>query len=512
METETREKNVNTPIPAYERMAAGWDLIHDLLGGTAAMRAAREKWLPQEPAEKVAAYEVRLGRSILYDALKDTINKLSSKPFSRPLTVEDVPAALEYVEDDVDGNGQSATQLGKELFDDLSTYGKCHVLVDFSRVPENEVGRASIADERKVGARAFLQRVAPPDLVGWRSTPKPGGGSRLDVVRIREIHEEDDGEWGVREVKHVRVVTRDSWQLWRRSPDSEGRETWAVVEEGSHTFGEVPFFTAYSNRTGFLVSEPPLSGLAWLNLAHWQSQSDQRNILRFSRMGLLFRKGVSKAEAEQKIAIGPSSVVTSTNENADMKYVEHSGKAIGAGEADLESLERKMAHLGMQPLVQKAQVTATEKVLDEGRNLTQIQAWIRALERLLRDCYKAAARWHGISEDLIDEMTLDVYSDFTAGVESDKDSELLRKLAEGNKITVRTLLSELRRRGILSDSVDPEEEAAAAAKERDAIGGLPEGDPGDAPVDPAEGDPMPGDEGVGADVLPGPGSRASAGA
>ncbi|HDY86886.1 MAG TPA: hypothetical protein ENH82_02085, partial [bacterium] len=63
---------VMIPSISYERMAEKWDLINDLLGGTKAMQASGEKWLPSEPAESQLAYDARLSRSVLYNGLRDT--------------------------------------------------------------------------------------------------------------------------------------------------------------------------------------------------------------------------------------------------------------------------------------------------------------------------------------------------------------------------------------------------------------------------------------------------------
>ena len=56
MVTPNREISpVGVPCTGYERMSPSWRLIHDLLGGTQAMRDASREWLPQEPAESSTA-------------------------------------------------------------------------------------------------------------------------------------------------------------------------------------------------------------------------------------------------------------------------------------------------------------------------------------------------------------------------------------------------------------------------------------------------------------------------
>ena len=67
-------------------------LVAALLGGTKAMRAAGKKYLPQWPGEDSESYDLRLAVATLFPAYARTIDVLSAKPFSKPVTVgEDVP-------------------------------------------------------------------------------------------------------------------------------------------------------------------------------------------------------------------------------------------------------------------------------------------------------------------------------------------------------------------------------------------------------------------------------------
>ena len=45
--------DVSTPSSTYNSMIDKWEMIHDLLGGTFAMREARDRWLPKESKEVI---------------------------------------------------------------------------------------------------------------------------------------------------------------------------------------------------------------------------------------------------------------------------------------------------------------------------------------------------------------------------------------------------------------------------------------------------------------------------
>jgi hypothetical protein len=42
---------------------------------------------------------------------------------------------------------------------------------------------------------------------------------------------------------------------------------------------DITLVTLYTKRTGFMCGSPPLLNMALLNIKHWQSQSEQDNIL-----------------------------------------------------------------------------------------------------------------------------------------------------------------------------------------------------------------------------------------
>ena len=203
--------NVNEPSLAYKAMSERWELLHDLIGGTARMREAGKTWLPMEPREEALAYENRLERSYLYGALSDTIDKIVSKPFSRPTIVRgELPDAMQAIVDDPSMQGLDFTQFSREVFADAALHGMAHILVDFPRVGEG----LSLAEERAEEVRPYFVHVSPPDLIGWRSERQTGGRERLTEIRIREYRTEADGAWGDKQTERVRVLRDTEWQLW----------------------------------------------------------------------------------------------------------------------------------------------------------------------------------------------------------------------------------------------------------------------------------------------------------
>lgn len=455
------EDNVALPCLAYQEMAKKWELITDLLGGTLAMREAKTKWLPKEQAESDGNYKIRLGRSVLFEALKNAIDRIVSRPFSKPITVGELPENYEWIVSDADGCGMGISQLARKVFQDLVTYGKAHLLVDFTAIPENSEALsgggapATIADEQARGARATIAHVAVPSLIGWEfDGPR---SEQLAEIRLKssQVEKKPGSQYEQTMVERVRVIRRDSFQIWKLEDNGDHADEWKLESEGLMSLGEVPLVTIYANKTGQLSANPPLEGLAWLNLAHWQSDSDQKNILRASRFATLFGRGFDKDTVESGLTVGPFNSVLTDSEVADLKYVEHSGAAIAAGREDLKDIEARMEILGAQPFVERsAQSTATGKEIDSQAGQSAIQDWVRSLESGLLSAIEFVGKW---SKADLSGVKIDVFNDFSAPTKMNLD--FLLKATQGGQMSLETFIRELKRRGQLPEDVDPGEEA-----------------------------------------------------
>lgn len=493
---KTKKDTVEETSLAYDAMAEAWPLLHDLLGGTKAMREAGQQWLPQEPAETSEAYDVRLKRSFLFNAYRDTIARLSNCPFAQPITVTSCPKELEYLISDTDGTGRDLNTLGNECLRDMLIYGLTHLLVDFSNIPQNADPENPVSkeEERAAGARTTMVRICPVELIGWRRFDN--SNDRLSEIRIKYCRNEPKGTYLDEEVSYVKHITTTNWTLYVENKASEkpgangDAPKYVAKDQGSMSLGILPLATGYAGQTGFLTADPPLMDLAWINLCHWQSSSDQRNILRFSRFATLFMKGITKTESDTPLALGPTQLVRSVSEHADMKYVEHTGKAIEAGAKDLLELESQMDALGKQPVVKGGSVkTATEVANNASKTLTELQSWVRNLERLIKDAFALAAKWHRI--ELPADFDVQIFDEFDVSVFGETDLDWILKAWMANLISQKTALQEAVRRGRLSENLDLDDELEATADKQleepaaDPVANDPEADPEADPEEPA---------------------------
>ena len=263
-----------------------WDLISALMGDTQTMRDAKEKFTPKFEAESPTNYDARLNSSFLYNIFKDTTNKASSKPFSVPATVEpELKDDMALFISDVDGTKQDLTSFASNVFKAGVMYGLSHILVDYPS-DNNPMGRTAAQD---TALMPVFSHVLAPQLFAWEYGIIDGN-PMLTEIRIKEVATEKEGTWGSKQVDIIRVLTPNRWQIWRKEP---GKKEYDQSDEGINTLNKIPLVTFYTNRTGFMTAVSPILQLAWMNLAHWQSYSDQRNILHYARVPFLFGSGFS---------------------------------------------------------------------------------------------------------------------------------------------------------------------------------------------------------------------------
>ncbi|MBF0374879.1 MAG: DUF4055 domain-containing protein [Alphaproteobacteria bacterium] len=443
------------PCAGHLRMAGRWELPRALMGGTAIMRAAGQRWLPRHPAESERHYQTRLARTVLRNHFRRAVQTLVGKVFSRPLLLgPDVPAPLVAMMEDVDLTGRHLDVFARDVFADALVHGLSHVLVDYPAVAP---GR-TLAEERATGARPYAVHVRADQVIGWRAERVAGGVERLAQLRIRETAVEPDGRFGERAVERVRVLEPGRWQVWRPvSPDG----AWAVVEEGRTSLAEIPLVTVYAERVGFMEAAPPLEDLAWLNLEHWQIRSDQRNALNVTSFPILAAAGWNR-DGDGQVEFGPNKFLTTGDPAGRFYYVESGGAHLAAGRAELEALEEAMRLFGLQfETTHGGAATATGRAIDAAEGAAPLKAWARAMADALENMLVLFARWQGLGEDG-GSVTTEPESGLPPG---GGDVEALLAARQAGDLSRATLLGELKRRRVLADDVDPAGEAKAVADE-----------------------------------------------
>jgi hypothetical protein len=440
----TKELTVATPHPDVQAMAELWPMPRTLYQGTAAMRGVGKTYLPKEAAESEEAYKARLMRTVLFNAFAKTVNDMAGRVFAKEIVFgEDVPEAIEEWSENIDLTGRHLNVFASDILKDAMQTGLAHILVDS---PANE-GAVTRADQ----GRPYFVHLRAEDVIGWTHV-LTDNGLALETLRFYETVEEKNGIH-VSRVTQIRVLLPNAYQIWRENEKKE----WALVIEGSRDLAEIPLATVYLARTGFMTAKPPLQDLADLNITHWQSSSDQRNILHVARVPILFGAGFPE---DASLVIGSSSLTRASDPASKLSYVEHSGAAIGSGRDDLKDIEFQMQAMGLQLLVSEPGQSATGEVRDDIKENSRLAMWADALKDGIEQALMWMAKIGGLGED---GGEIIVNKDFGIQARGAVDVQSILAAVAAGIISKETAIREFLRRGILSDNIDPTEELEAAA-------------------------------------------------
>lgn len=438
--------DVRKRSPKIESLAGCWPMITALLDGTAAMRLAGKTWLPKWPNEEDAFYQNRLAVATLFPAFSRTVEVLSGKPFSRPVTWDEkvVPARISEMLTDVDLQGTNLHSFLADIFEEAMAYGLCGILVEHPRADKP----LTLAEERKRGLRPYFVKVTANSLLDYDSE-RVNGQETFTMLRFVEVVSERDpeNEFTVREIEQVRVLNPGRWRIYREKPDTtSGALEWQLHDEGTTSLNRITFVPVYGDRRGFMNGRPPLAELAWLNVEHWQSRSDQQTILHVARVPVLFGKKLG----DGPISVGAASAIMSEEDEADLRYVEHSGKAIEAGRTDIIDLEEKMRQIGAELLVIKpGHRTVVQTLADNEAGTSALQRMVCDLTDAARLAMQYLAEWTGEK----DGGHVTIFSDFGATTLAEASADFLVSMYRTRALSDETLFNEIQRRGLINSEL-----------------------------------------------------------
>lgn len=383
------DRTVNTPSAAWQEMEPDRQMVRDLLSGTRAMRNAGTAYLPMTLRETTAAYNIRLNGTYLFPGLRHTIETFVGRVLGQPIDISGVAPQLRPYMEDIDRETNNLTVFARQVFFHSIAYGVSYILVDADELP----AAASLADMTASGARPYFVHVDPQRLIGWRQA---SDGS-VQRIRIRETIFSPQEEWDDdSRVEQVRVIEPERYSLFRRS-ESATTEQWVAVQSGDAP-DIVSVVPLYTGRTGFFTARSPVLDIAWLNLCHWQSYSDQRHIEHIIRVPILHGAGVRQEDVGGILEIGSDRMVL-TGPDARLSYIEHSGEAANVGRKDIDDLEKKISELGAMILNRPPVMeTATKTAIDSAESGASLASMVQSLQDSLNIAIWYMARMLGLSD------------------------------------------------------------------------------------------------------------------
>lgn len=452
----------------FEAMLPYWNMVETILDGTPAMRAAGEKYLPTFPKEIPTDYDYRLKNAKFTNIYRDIVESLAAKPFSKRMTIIDdnVTESVTDLIDDIDGRGNSLHSFAASMMFHGINDAIDWVFVDKPPVPEG----ASRADENEIGARPYWVHIHAKNMLAVYSAVING---KEEFIHAR-ILEKGKARVGFeeKEVERVRILNREllkdgsyapaTFAVWENKKNATTqKDEWVKIQDGPIAIGVIAIvpFIAGRRKSGSWQIVPPMHDAAFLQIEHYQQETNLKSAKEQACFPMLVGNGTLHPVDEEgkpvDIVTGPKTVLISPpnteGQSGSWVFIEPSASSLKFLASEIEVTEQQLRELGRQPLTaQTGNLTVITTAFAASKANTIIQAWVLNLKDTIEQALGLTCLW------LADtcEPKVDIFTDFSVDMESDKAPDFILAAHERNVISRKALIAEAKRRNYLSAEYD----------------------------------------------------------
>lgn len=465
---------ITTRGPHYDYMRDRWDRAYALRGGTQTMRDAGALYLPQFPKESDDNWMRRLRMATLTNFWKRASESMIANMFREPIQYEtELP---DEIVENIDRRGADLTQFAIDVATGIIEDGVVMAVVDYPNAPSS----LSVEDERRLGVRHYAYLIRPRSVIAAHETQVDG--RRQLVYSSWYERKVSISGYDCFEDRMVRMIKRNEageiiWETHRVLAAADGSvnegddASTELYETGEIDFDRVPIVIGYANsvsRDGCFACRPLLDDIAFKNIEHWQSSSDQRNILNVSRFPILVEKTANPDDALLFNAIGPHLKATIGQED-DLKYITAPTDGVEAGWRDLDNILREAQIMALELKLDQSP-TATGRVLDRIEGMSPLQRVATEVEHVVNGVLQIIADWRGQGED---PGRIHINKDFGPTVADSVRVMALKDAVVLGAITMETYLKELQAIDFISQDIDPAQEVMNAKAQDDVLADAP---------------------------------------
>ena len=283
--------------PEYRDSLPEWEKIRNITDAKEVeqyLRTLNPADLSTDNATRNAQYQEN---AIFYAIAGYTARGLTATPFRKEPTFE-APAALEYLEENADGAGNSIYQISQTTVSEAVRFGRGGLYVGF---PPG-TGTESKADD---GDRfATIHAIQPESIINWR-TRTVGAKTVLELVVIQTVEQRPDG-YELKDVDVIRELALDEmglylerlWEVPEGESDWKVTETFIPVDASGNRLREIPFTFVGSENNDSTLDLAPMKDLVAVNIGHFRNSADYEDSVFYAGQAQPWMSGADKAHLE----------------------------------------------------------------------------------------------------------------------------------------------------------------------------------------------------------------------
>ncbi|MDH0749513.1 DUF4055 domain-containing protein [Pseudomonas sp. GD03842] len=257
----------------YTEALPGWQLVKRCVAGPREVRKYNEYLPMPDPLnrseENLARYEQLKKRAMFLNVTGRTRTGLMGAVFRKTAEVE-LPPGIDYLLENVSGDGASLEQLCKEATGECLDTGRGGFLVDYPKIDIPE-GQTSLTAAQTANSRAYIHFYPAESIVNWREDVIDGV-KRLTLVVLHEKLNEpsEDGFEFVEKDQYRALMLLDGQYVQRvYSEDSQEGEESIPKDKSGAEFDHIPFHFFGSQNNDASIDKAPLEDLAEVNILHY---------------------------------------------------------------------------------------------------------------------------------------------------------------------------------------------------------------------------------------------------
>jgi len=440
----------------YDALLPLWTMVKDCVAGAERIKAKQDTYLPKPnpsdtSAENATRFAQYIERAVFYNVTGRTLAGLTGQVFKKD-PVLDLPDHLDELLDDIDGAGVSIWQQSKKVLQDVLSYSRAGLFVDYPPVE----GGVTRADMLSGNVRPSITRYDPWDIINWR-TRKVGGRNILSLVVLTEeqvtdddgFEQETDNMWRVLRLDEQNLYVMEEWvnDGTAMEPQYEAVAQYMPTDALGRRLAYIPFTFVGSVNNDPQPDPPLLYDLANLNVAHYRNSADYEESVYLVGQPTPYFAGLTEDWVQNvlkgQIQLGSRAAVPlPENGSAGLLQVAPNTMPFEA----MKHKEAQMVAIGAKLLqeskVEKKEIEVVIKDFSEHANLTTVS-------RNVSDAYETAL---GFMEAFItgteSEIKFQLNTDFEASKLDANEQAQLVALWQAGAIVETEMRNTLRRAGI----------------------------------------------------------------
>lgn len=372
----TQEQSVLATHKDYDDALPDWEKVDNVIDGDV-NRYLRNVARCEPDATKAQRQSEYEEGAILHNFTLRTRDGMQGAIFLRTPTIE-LPANIEYLLDDADGNGLGLEQHMQAAVDQTLRKGRCGLLVDMPST--EEVPTLEMQENGEAVPR--IQLYQAQDIINWQ-TVRYGSINRLWRIVLREEYDASIfGNLGSDYIPQyqyrVLAINEEGYyyqQVWYTDKSNElvneGMVEFEVIANGER-LREIQFFFIGADDNSYKVGTKPLLPIADLNIGHYRNSADTEENSFVCSQAMLVIALSEQIDVKQFAEDNPNGVQVGSRRGLNVGPG-GSAEFIQAAESDkamrlMKEKEEQAIQLGAQLITPSRQVTAETARIQQGAN------------------------------------------------------------------------------------------------------------------------------------------------